>query len=70
MDLASFVVPARRLNTSPGDANYSARWDLVPGSSFGKQINVADVAALTYGRTGYPPMFGGQRAYGRTCSLP
>jgi len=66
-DLASFVAPVRRLASSPGDAGYSARWDLVPGSSFGKAINIADIAALISGRTGYPPIFGGARAYGQTC---
>lgn len=68
VDLASFIAPVRHLNTSPGDIEYSARWDLVPGSSFGEQINVADIAALLTGRTGYPPMFGGLRAYNRACT--
>jgi hypothetical protein len=69
-DLGSFVVPVRRLGTSPGDPGFSARWDLVPGTTLGKYINLTDIATLITGSTGYPPMFGGARAYGRTCPLP
>jgi hypothetical protein len=66
-DLGTFVSPVRRLGTSPGHADYSARWDLAPGSTIGEAINVADIAALVAGPSGYPPMFGGLRAYGNTC---
>jgi hypothetical protein len=68
-DLASFVAPVRRLGTSPGEADYSARWDLVPGASagVGAHVNVMDMAAMFSGPTGYPPMFGGERAFGQTC---
>ena len=66
-DAASFVAPVRRLGTSPGQGDYSARWDLVPGSSAGAHINVQDLAALFSGPTGYPPMMGGQRAFGQGC---
>ena len=66
-DAASFVAPVRRLGTSPGEPDYSARWDLVPGSSVGAHINVQDLAALFSGPTGYPPMLGGQRAFGEGC---
>lgn len=69
-DLASFVAPVRRLGTSPGDPNFNPRWDLVPGSTAGAQINVDDMAALIAGPTGHPPMFGGARAFGRTCPFP
>jgi Tol biopolymer transport system component len=66
-DLGSFVAPVRRLGTSPGHPNFSARWDLVQGSVVGPAINVQDIAALLTGASGYPPMFGGQRAFGQVC---
>ncbi|MBI4037918.1 hypothetical protein HY382_02645 [Candidatus Curtissbacteria bacterium] len=59
-DITSFLAPVRRLDTSPGDANYSRRWDLVPGKgTFSKDVNVQDLTSIT---TVAPPMFGGQRA--------
>ena len=67
-DLASFISPVRRLNTSPSDAGFNQRWDLVPGSTFGKQINVQDMGSLVTAR---PPMLGGTRAYnGPDCPWP
>ena len=69
-DVASFVTPVRRLGTSLGDQNFSARWDLVPGSVVGATINVQDIIVLVTGATGYPPMFGGQRAFGNACPYP
>jgi hypothetical protein len=66
-DLGSFVAPVRRLGTSPGDPRFNARWDLVPGSVVGPAINVQDIGALSTGASGYPPMLGGQRAFGLTC---
>jgi CSLREA domain-containing protein len=67
-DLASFIAPMRRLGTSPGHPSYDRRWDIVPGASVGAQINLTDLAALLSGPTAYPPMFGGTRAYGQTCT--
>jgi CSLREA domain-containing protein len=67
VDLGSFVTPVRRFNTSPWDPEFSARWDLKPGASVGAYINVTDLAAMISGPTGYPPMFGGARAMGKTC---
>lgn len=59
-DLTTFLAPTRRLDTSPGDAGYDKRWDLVPGAGiFGKDINISDLTNLN---TVAPPMFGGQRA--------
>jgi hypothetical protein len=69
-DLASFVAGPRRLGTSPGHPDYSARWDVVPGSTVGAYINVQDIAALVTGKSGYPPMFPGARAYGQFCPWP
>ena len=30
-DLTNFIAPVRRIGTNPGDANFSSRYDLVPG---------------------------------------
>jgi hypothetical protein len=67
-DLASFVAPIRRLGTTPANAEYSARWDIVPGSTVGASINVQDIAALLLGPSGYPPMLQGARGYGQFCA--
>jgi hypothetical protein len=69
-DLASFIAPVRRLGTSSGDRDFGKRWDIVPGSAVGKSIDVQDIAALLTGAGGYPPMFDGQRAYGKACPWP
>jgi hypothetical protein len=66
-DLGSFVTPVRHLGTSPGDTGFNMRWDLVPGSTVGKHINIQDIAATVAGASGFPPMFGGLRAYGKAC---
>ena len=65
--MASFIAPIKRLNTSPGDAAFDARWDLVPGSNFGNWINIQDLASLVAGPTAHPPMFGGAKAFGNAC---
>lgn len=68
-DLTSFLAPVRRLNTNPGYANFNSRWDLVPGRGvFANFITANDITALIAGTSGYPPMFGGQRAIGLTCT--
>lgn len=66
-DITSFMAPIRRLDTSPGDANYNRRWDLVPGKGiFAKDINLQDLTLLT---TFAPPMFNGVGAFnGPTCT--
>jgi hypothetical protein len=69
-DIGSFIAPVRRMNTSPGDTNFDARWDLVPGSTVGGYIGAPDIAATFTGATGYPPMLNGQRAFGQTCPFP
>jgi hypothetical protein len=65
-DLTSFLAPApRKFNTSPGDLGFNKRWDLVPGPGlFLKWINIQDLMAMIAGPTAFPPMFGGQRAFG------
>jgi len=72
-DVGSFVLPVRRLDTSPGDPNFSRRWDLNPGpNGTANWINISDLVALSSsasGRSAYPSMFGGQRAWhGPYCS--
>jgi len=69
-DITSFVAPVRRLGTSPGDPNFSSRWDLVPGKGlFATWINLNDLTALIAGTTGFPPMFNG-KAFGHACPFP
>ena len=61
-DIGSFLSPVRRLGTSPGDAAYDVRWDLVPGNGmFPSRINISDLTALL---ALAPAMFSGQRAFG------
>ena len=62
-DLAAFTNPIRYLNKDVGTNPMDVRLDLVPGSTVGADINVADMAALTSGATGSPPMLGGARAF-------
>jgi hypothetical protein len=71
-DIVSFLAPApRRLDSSPPGPPYNPRWDLVPGPGiFSNHINIADMVALLAGPTGNPPMFGGARAFGKTCPFP
>jgi len=64
-DLSSFVSPIRYLNQNVGTDPMDVRFDLVPGSTVGAHINVADLAAITSGVSGFPPMLGvGVRAFG------
>jgi hypothetical protein len=69
-DVTSFIAPIRRLDKSPGDTGFSVRWDLVPGAGvFGNQVAINDLTALLAGQSGFPPMFGGTRAFnGPTCA--
>ncbi len=70
-DLQLYITPVRRLGTSPiVDANYSARFDIVPGPGpFGKYINVADLQKLAFV---IPPFYGSAaRAFnGPECVYP
>ncbi len=63
-DLGSFIAPVRYFGTDVGTNAGDVRWDLVPGSTFGFEINVQDLAALTAGAAAYPAMLGGVRAFG------
>jgi CubicO group peptidase (beta-lactamase class C family) len=70
-DLTSFLAPSRRFDTSPGDAAFDTRWDLVTGAGlFPKMVNLTDLTALLAGPTGYPPMFGGVRAFSGPACTP
>jgi hypothetical protein len=66
-DLGTFIAPVRRFGTSPGDPNFSVRWDLVPGGTIGGTINLQDIAATVTGASGFPPMLGTQKAFGKAC---
>jgi hypothetical protein len=76
-DLTNLLAPTRYLGTRPdavpppGSA-FSPRWDLIPGRGlFGSWIAVNDLTALLAGSSGFPPMFGGVRAFnGPTCTGP
>jgi hypothetical protein len=72
LDLTSFIAPTRRLDSSPPQPAYSARWDLVPGKGlFAHWIAINDLTSLIAGPTGYPPMLGGTRAFnGPPCPWP
>jgi hypothetical protein len=64
-DINAFLAPVRRLESSPGDANFAVRYDLSPGPGvFGAFINIADLNMLLVLE---PPMFGGERALYHTC---
>jgi hypothetical protein len=68
-DLTSFFAPTRRLDTKPGDAGFSSRFDLAPGTTFGTNwINISDAVALLGGTTGLPPMFGARAFNGPACT--
>ncbi len=67
IDLTSFIAMPRPFGTSPGDASFTRRWDLLPGAGVYQQwINLQDFTALitTGSATGSPPMLGGARAFG------
>jgi glucose/arabinose dehydrogenase len=67
-DIATFITPVRYVNTNVGTNPGDIRWDLVPGSTFGNDINVQDIASVSVAS---PPMFEMLRAFGnRTCPWP
>jgi len=67
-DVISFVAPVRRIDTSPGDARFNARWDVIPGTTvLSKHVNIQDLVELVTIR---PPMFGGALAYDKPCPSP
>ena len=62
-DLASFMGPVRRLDTSPGGYGYDHRWDVTPGPMVpgSRWINVQDLTAMSAVLA--PPMLGKARAF-------
>ena len=67
LDLATFITPIRRMNTSPNDPRFHERWDLIPGrGALPKWINIQDLTSITMLRA---PMFGNARAFnGPSCT--
>jgi hypothetical protein len=70
-DVSSFISPIRRLDTSPPNPLFDARWDLNPGinAPFTNTINISDLTTLTAGQPGspaYPPTYNGVRAFNGT----
>jgi len=63
-DLSSFTNPIRYLGKNVGTNPSDVRFDIVPGSIAGPHINVSDLAAITAGVSGFPPMFSGAKAFG------
>src|SRR5207247_6180022 len=67
-DVTSFLAPTRRLDTSLGDAGYSLRWDILPGTTIlTKQVNIQDLVQILVVR---PPMLNGAPAFNQTCPGP
>jgi hypothetical protein len=69
LDLASYIAPTRRINTSSGDPGYHIRWDVSPGSGgLSKEINLLDLSFIS---TFKPLMFGGSiRAFNGPPCVP
>lgn len=68
LDLASYIAPTRRINTSLNDGGFHIRWDVSTGSGgLGKTLNILDLTMIS---TSTPLMFGGTvRAFnGPTCT--
>jgi len=67
-DVTSFLAPVRRMDTSPGDAGFSSRYDLQPGRGLlTEYINVLDLTRLI---TFAPPMLGVRAFGGPSCPYP
>jgi hypothetical protein len=69
-DITSFLAPTNRLNSSPGNPNFNARWDLVPGRGpVTHWINIQDLSNLIAVMPAMPPFNGSTRALnGAACS--
>ncbi len=68
-DIIDFFAPDMRVNTNPGDPNFSSRRDLIPGSvGLSFWLNVQDLLAVIVDA---PPMLGGVLALnGPPCPWP
>lgn len=70
LDITTYIVPVRRLNSSPGPGNFDARWDVSPGPAVpgGYWIDVQDLTVIVLFA---PPMLEGPRAFqGPPCPYP
>jgi len=63
-DMASYIAPVRYFGEDVGTYPADVRLDIVPGTTFGTDINIQDMAAMIGGEAAYPPMFFGLRAFG------
>jgi hypothetical protein len=60
LDLTSFLFPSpSKLNTTPGDAGWDQRYDLVPNGT----IALNDMTSILFGPASTPPMFAGASAF-------
>jgi hypothetical protein len=63
-DLGSFTAPVRHYGTNPEDPEFSARWDVVPGTTLGTAwINVVDLNNVSSVMPAMQPYNGTIRAY-------
>jgi hypothetical protein len=69
-DVTTMIAPTPSLNTRPGQPGYDERMDFVPGPQVGTAwISIGDLTALFASSSGFPPMFGGAKAFnGPTCT--
>lgn len=63
-DLATFLGPVRYLNTDVGTNPGDARFDVLPGATFGEDINIQDLAEIV---VFVPPMLGVRAFNGPEC---
>lgn len=67
-DVAAYVGVPRYFNTNVGTSPGDVRYDVVPGSTFGSDINIMDLQSVAFGTA---PMVGGVRMFnGPTCPWP
>jgi hypothetical protein len=67
-DLTIFLAPTRRLDQSPGDANFLSRFDLEPGPGpLADWVNLLDLTHLIIFE---PPMLGVRAFNGPSCPYP
>jgi len=68
-DASAYIGIPKIYGTSPGDAGWNQRFDLVPGVGAvpGAWINISDLQMVT---TGTAPMFGNQKMFGNVACNP
>jgi len=72
VDLQTYILPIRHFGSSPGDAEFDSRWDLVPGRGvLGTWINIADLQYLVTVMPTRAPYNSIARAFsGPACTVP